>query len=547
MLNEPSGQLSVPNRYKTVGALILLIALAAARALCQHVGPASSAGALPERPNAKPTVLGSLNLTNCGKDFNSPCTWYLVEVLEYRRTNKPPTELTVTDIARDKVIFVDDDVAYPVCMIPLDPQDGLLATSWRAPTSGGFAKVYQFNGDSVKVVFREPSKFPTQFIQSDGTSSPFVLINHGREMRGDMILPTVTDIWQWDPTAGKFTLRADVPITQKYASLARVVGEKVNLVMEPAVTATVRVGDGPRAVAVNSATNKIYVVNGGSDNLTVIDGLTNQTKTISNPRAGSNPGLGGVAVNPVTNRIYATNLFADNVTVIDGSADEVIATVATGHTPGAVAVNPRTDRIYVANSGGSSVSVIDGSTNKVLGTVSVGLDPSAVVVNPVSNRIYVANGNFSGGSGILTAIDGSTSKVIATFAAAGNPGAMAINAATGRIYLAAAHLGESGTIMMFDERNGSAKTITLASRDFPVLESSVAVNPVTNTVFAVSENANSMTAIDGLTGRIIATLGVGPTPSDVAVNPTTNRVYVANYDSNTVTVIDGAAVKADPR
>jgi YVTN family beta-propeller protein len=46
-------------------------------------------------------------------------------------------------------------------------------------------------------------------------------------------------------------------------------------------TTTVSAGTNPRAVAVNAVTNKIYVANEGSNNVTVIDGTTNTTTTVS--------------------------------------------------------------------------------------------------------------------------------------------------------------------------------------------------------------------------------------------------------------------------
>ena len=63
-----------------------------------------------------------------------------------------------------------------------------------------------------------------------------------------------------------------------------------------------RSGSGPSAVAVNPVTNKTYVANLSSANVTVIDGATNATTTVA---AGSNPW--GVAVNPVTNKVYVAN------------------------------------------------------------------------------------------------------------------------------------------------------------------------------------------------------------------------------------------------
>jgi len=87
---------------------------------------------------------------------------------------------------------------------------------------------------------------------------------------------------------------------------------------------------------------------------------------------GSQPS--GVAVNTVTNKIYVTNTFSNNVTVVNG-VDHSTATVAVGIFPSAIAVNPVTNKIYVANQGrvnqgGASVTVIDGAENSTVTVAS---------------------------------------------------------------------------------------------------------------------------------------------------------------------------------
>jgi YVTN family beta-propeller protein len=62
-------------------------------------------------------------------------------------------------------------------------------------------------------------------------------------------------------------------------------------------TTTVAAGTLPLAAAVNPVTNKIYVPNFNSNNVTVIDGATNATTTVA---AGTQPI--SVAVNPVTTK-----------------------------------------------------------------------------------------------------------------------------------------------------------------------------------------------------------------------------------------------------
>ena len=74
--------------------------------------------------------------------------------------------------------------------------------------------------------------------------------------------------------------------------------------------------------------------------------------TISIGPGGGTPA--GVAVNPTTNRIYVANQWSNNVSVIDGATNTVVATVPVGTCPEDVAVNPSTNRIYVANSGATT-------------------------------------------------------------------------------------------------------------------------------------------------------------------------------------------------
>ena len=63
--------------------------------------------------------------------------------------------------------------------------------------------------------------------------------------------------------------------------------------------------------------------------------------------AGETPSA--ASVNPATNKIYVTNRTSNNVTVIDGATNTITSAVYAGNSPGAVAVNPATNMIYVTN------------------------------------------------------------------------------------------------------------------------------------------------------------------------------------------------------
>lgn len=123
-------------------------------------------------------------------------------------------------------------------------------------------------------------------------------------------------------------------------------------------TASLPAGTNPYSVAVNPATNKIYVANEGNSSVTVIDGATNTTTAIATEN-----GAASVAVNPVTNKIYVTAPGYGVVTVIDGATNNT-TTVAVGSYPVSLAVNALTNKIYVANQTAKTVTVIDGPPTK---------------------------------------------------------------------------------------------------------------------------------------------------------------------------------------
>lgn len=115
----------------------------------------------------------------------------------------------------------------------------------------------------------------------------------------------------------------------------------------PQVIATIGVGGFPQGVAVNPATNRIYVANNLDGTISVLDGASNQViHTIQ--------GLTGpfqIAVNPSTNRVYITEPQANTVAVINGQSNQVSALIPGFNSPVGIAVNPTTNRVYVTNGG----------------------------------------------------------------------------------------------------------------------------------------------------------------------------------------------------
>ncbi|RAV17658.1 S-layer homology domain-containing protein [Paenibacillus contaminans] len=304
-------------------------------------------------------------------------------------------------------------------------------------------------------------------------------------------------------------LTAGLPVSQAEAS---------------ASSSNAAAGRGPHAVAVNPDTNRIYVANVDSDNVSVLQDSDGGIVTVATVEVGTTPYA--LALNPVTNKIYVANADSDTVTVIDGVTNNAVE-VEVGIQPFAVAVNPVTDKIYVANIGDDTITVIDGATNHTT-SIDTGKSPFAVAVNEATNTIYVANID----SDTVTVIDGLSHATLTVPTGAG-PNDLAVNPLNGNVYVTNFY---DNTVTVIDGvTNGTSTLITGTT------PTAVKVNETTGKIYVANDSSNNVTVING-GDHSISTVSVGAGPNALAINADTNKIYVANYDSNSVTVIDGASL-----
>ena len=126
--------------------------------------------------------------------------------------------------------------------------------------------------------------------------------------------------------------------------------------------------------------------------VSVVDTSTNTV--VGGPITVGNSPI-GVAAHPNGTRVYVGNGSSNTVSVIDTTSETVIATIAVGNFPYGLALDPTGARLYVANAGALSVSVIDTATNSVVATIAgvggPGDSPYSVAVSPSGNFVYAVN------------------------------------------------------------------------------------------------------------------------------------------------------------
>ena len=106
------------------------------------------------------------------------------------------------------------------------------------------------------------------------------------------------------------------------------------------------------AIAINPVTNLLYLgewrtIQGYYDCILVYDGQTLTEITQVNIPASFEHTIierVGVTVNPETNRIYVANERSDNISVIDGATDSVVATIEVGEWTAGIDINPKTNK-----------------------------------------------------------------------------------------------------------------------------------------------------------------------------------------------------------
>ena len=172
------------------------------------------------------------------------------------------------------------------------------------------------------------------------------------------------------------SLATVVAVSSALAGAARSTGNAWTPPRLPWAAPAVPVGGIPVEVAVNQVTQTIYVGNSGENTVSVIDGTACNAihtsgcgQTAATVTVGNNPL--GVAIDQATNTIYVANSGENTVSVINGATcnrtntsgcGQDAPTVTVGGGASLLAVDPATDTIYVGSFDDGTISVINGAT-----------------------------------------------------------------------------------------------------------------------------------------------------------------------------------------
>ncbi len=289
-------------------------------------------------------------------------------------------------------------------------------------------------------------------------------------------------------------------------------------------TVSFPVGSSPYGLAVDTANDRLYVANQGSDNVTVLNATTGAAEGAIG--VGVEPR--SVAVNESSGRVYVTNWGSNNVSVIDAATDTVLGSVPVGGMPEDILVDSANGYVYVTNWQSDNVTVFSCASDTVEGSIAVGTTPTGLLLNPANDEVYVVNRD----SYNLSVIDGSNNSVVETVAlpSQSGPVEMTLDSATGDLFVTDWYSNNVTVVDMASAR---------AVAELPVGLSpwGIGLDATDGDLYVANSGESNVSVIGAASEKIVGSVLVGGGPTGLAIDPSTGEVFTANGGSGTVSAI----------
>ncbi len=272
------------------------------------------------------------------------------------------------------------------------------------------------------------------------------------------------------------------------------------------VLANVVVGEEPVDVAVTPDGTRAYVVNRGSNSVSVISVAT--LSVIADVQVGKEPS--GIAIAP--NGLYAlvSNFGDDTVSAIGTTTLSVTANIVVGKEPEGIAIAPDARFAYVAQRGGG-ISIIDSYGFSVVGAINNDPTPhSRLAIGPRGGRAFVTNPE----SASISAINPATRDLVGLPIGVGaDPAGIAIGPNGTTAYTA---LPSLGAVIPVD----TALDVPLSTPigGFPGA-TGIAIEPNGLQGYVSDGTGSSVGVLDATRNAAVGSVGVNSKPTGVAFVP----------------------------
>ncbi|MGI9230036.1 MAG: PQQ-dependent catabolism-associated beta-propeller protein [Gammaproteobacteria bacterium] len=242
----------------------------------------------------------------------------------------------------------------------------------------------------------------------------------------------------------------------------------------------------------------------------------------------------GQASIAATNRIFVTNERSNNVSVINGSTLEVEATINVGDRPRGIGLSPDGKELYIAASEDDAIKVVDPVSLKLLREFKAGSDPEAFAVHPNGN-IYISNEDDAK----ATVYDPATGRQIIEIPVGLEPEGVAISPDGTQVIVTSESTNMLHVIQVPEHRIVANVLVGARPR-------AAVFNRAGTLAFATSEISGEVKKVDMRSYKIVAKTKIADDtakPKDVLLSKDEQRLYVAGGRSNQVLVLDADSME----
>ena len=286
-----------------------------------------------------------------------------------------------------------------------------------------------------------------------------------------------------------------------------------------------------------------YVANAGANTVSVLDLV--YLRSDHTLKVGDGPMA--LATNPIRNEIYVVNRNSASISVLDANRNQVAATIQVHRQPSAIAIAPDGRRAFVANSGANLVSVLNLDARRELSTVPTGSSPVALALSPDARSLVVSN-RASASVSIFAVAPTSPAAEAAPLtlraSIAGCPGASAVTVLpdSSKVFVACTAAHQIMAISLAAapsswaaRQNASLLTDHLLSLlDVGENPVSLALKPDGGEIFVSNSGSDSISEISTFPNEVGGTYTIASHPAQSLASADNGTLWIANQAADTV-------------
>jgi WD40 repeat protein len=233
---------------------------------------------------------------------------------------------------------------------------------------------------------------------------------------------------------------------------------------------------------------------------------------------GGTAGSPSLTIDQDAHRLYITH--STKIEVVDLESNQPAGIISNTPSVHAFAVAPQLQRGFSSNSRDGAISVIDLQTGKAINKLSTSPGTGPLLSVPSQGEIYAFNTRTPS----ATVFDAVSGNLVAKIPLSGKPQIAAADWGASRVYC---NLFDKNQVVALDDKTHKIlATWPLASGKEPA---GLAVDLTTHRLFVGCRN-KVLVMLDGLTGKILASVSIGGGVDSAAFDPASGLVFCANSD-----------------